>query len=252
MNYTNFLKNFTKFFFVLLCVFFSIVSARATEQDYNINSSNLITPEVPSMNNGVPYIPMPASADVLSGTIIDNGKNLRINNSTVPITGKPDLKKIDLYKPLLNHQEDDIKKFCLNIKDSVMQNYFAIQTNKLHKLKQDIDERIAVLEQKRKEYQIWFTKRNDFLKKAKESLINIISKMDPEAAAQQLDKIDELSAASLLLKLKPRVASAIMNNLPVEKAAYLSQVIINAQKVPPKHIIDSNDVKTTDIPRPIN
>ncbi len=252
MKYTNFFKNFSKIFFVLFCSFFSMAPVYGAEENNDINSNNFIMPAIPSMNNGIPYIPMPSSNDAASATIIDNGKNLRINNTTVPITGEPDLKKINLYKPLLSHQEDEIKRFCLNIKDPVMQNYFAVQTEKLNKLKQEIDKRIVVLEQKRKEYQEWLTKRNEFLKKAKESLVNIISKMNPEEAAQQLDKIDELSAASLLLKLKPRIASAIMNNLPVEKAAYLSQIIIDAQRVPPKHIIEANDVSATDIPKPIN
>ena len=213
----------------------------------DIDTSNVIHPLGPSMNNGVPYIPMQPIDKTLYGTVTNN----QANDSKPKITGTPDIEKLDAYKSLLKDDKNDIKRFCANMGDSVRENYFAVQTKKLQELKTEIDKRIVILEQKKNEYKDWLTKRNLFLKKAKISLINIISKMDPEEAAGQLAKLDELSAASLLMKLKPRIASSIMNNMQPEKAAYLEQIIIDAQHLPNKDNAIEQKTNMSDIPKPI-
>lgn len=250
MKYTKFYKKFSK----VLCgaFYFLNISFVYAADDADSLNNNLITPAIPSMNNGIPYIPMVAPEESPYGPVVDNGKNLQVNGKKVPISGLQDLKEIKGYQPLLKKQEDEIKKFCLNLQDPIQQNYFAVQTKKLQALKKELDQRIALLDKKKKEYETWLTKRNEFLNKAKASLINILSKMDPEEAALKLDKIDDLSAASLLLKLKPRIASAIMNNLSPEKAAYLSEIIIDAQRVPTKVPVAPSHDDATDLPKPVN
>lgn len=251
MNYINFYKKLNNILFVLFyLISFSFAYAQENEtEDFN---NSLINPTVPSMNNGVPYIPLPSPDNSINGHIVDNGNNLEINGSKVPIVGSKDLDQTKFYKPLSKFQEDEIKKFCLNIREPIKENYFAIQTQKLEKLKKDIDDRIITLNNKKNEYQTWLNKRNEFLKKAKAALVNIISKMDPEEAALKLDKMDDLSAASLLLTLKPRISGAIMNNLSADKAAYLSQIIIDAQRIPKKLKTISQKQDSSNIPKPVD
>ena len=67
------------------------------------------------------------------------------------------------------------------------------------------------------------------LELAKDSLVRVISKMKPSAAADQLALVDDYVAASLILKLNPRVSSAIMNELPASKAANLTNILVAVQ-----------------------
>jgi len=136
---------------------------------------------------------------------------------------------------ILNLERDDaLAHFCRNIETQAEAARFELQMRRLDAKKLEINERIELLEQKRSEYESWLKKRDDFLEKTQNSLITIMAKMKPAAAAEQLALSDDMVAASLLLKLKPAQASAIMNELPAEKAANLTHILASAQKLPPK------------------
>ena len=136
--------------------------------------------------------------------------------------------------PAANASQDEIEKFCGNIYSQAADARFELQSQQLQQLRMQIDDRIKVLEEKRQEYENWLKKRNEFLAKAQDSLVNIISKMRPDAAAAQLALVDDFAAAAIMLKLTPRVSSAIMNELPPEKSANLTKVLVSAQKLPPE------------------
>ena len=137
--------------------------------------------------------------------------------------------------PSSNASQDEISRFCGNIDSQAADARFELQSQQLQQLRAQIDERIKVLEEKRQDYENWLNKRNEFLAKAQDSLVNIISKMRPDAAAAQLALVDDFAAASRILKLSPRVSSAIMNELPPEKSANLTKVLVSAQKVAPEN-----------------
>lgn len=137
--------------------------------------------------------------------------------------------------PSANASQDEIEKFCGNIDSQAADARFELQSQQLQQLRMQIDDRIKVLEEKREEYENWLNKRNEFLAKAQDSLVNIISKMRPDAAAAQLALVDDFAAAAIMLKLTPRVSSAIMNELPPEKSANLTKVLVSAQKLPPEN-----------------
>ena len=137
--------------------------------------------------------------------------------------------------PSSNASQDEISRFCGNIDSQAADARFELQSQQLQQLRAQIDERIKVLEEKRQDYENWLNKRNEFLAKAQDSLVNIISKMRPDAAAAQLALVDDFAAASIILKLSPRVSSAIMNELPPEKSANLTKVLVSAQKVAPEN-----------------
>lgn len=182
------------------------------------------------------------------------GDTLQLNGQKIHIKGAPALPQPEGYAKLSTDQKDEIKRFCMNMRYPAGSAYLKLQTTKLTKLKKDVDARIVILEAKTKEYQDWLDKRNQFLTNTKAALINIISKMKPDAAAAELEKIDDLAAASIIMKLKPGGASAIMNNFSPEKAAEITGIMISAQKLPAKKsqtIVKSSE-HSDDVPRPLS
>ena len=88
-----------------------------------------------------------------------------------------------------------------------------------------LDERIAALEAKRAEYEKWVSRREDFLKRADDSVVAIYSQMRPDAAALQIAVMQPEAAAGILSKLQPRTASAILNEMDPTVAATLTNVM---------------------------
>lgn len=125
---------------------------------------------------------------------------------------------------------DEIRKFCGNIDDQAADARYALQAKQLTELKADVEERMQALEEKRREYEMWLKRRDEFVSKAQDSLVDIISKMKPDAAAAQMALIGDEAAAALILKLNPRASSIILNEMPPEKAAKLARVIVGAQR----------------------
>ena len=125
---------------------------------------------------------------------------------------------------------DEIRKFCGNIDDQAADARYSLQAKQLADLKADVEERMRALEAKRKEYEMWLKRRDEFVNKAQDSLVDIISKMKPDAAAAQMSLIGDEAAAALILKLNPRVSSIILNEMPPEKAAKLARVIVGSQR----------------------
>ena len=134
-----------------------------------------------------------------------------------------------LAQPTLGNL-DEIRKFCGNLDNQASDARYSLQAKQLADLKADVDKRMQALEEKRKEYEIWLKRRDDFVNKAQDSLVDIISKMKPDAAAAQMALIGDEPAAALILKLNPRVSSIILNEMPAEKAAKLARVIVGAQR----------------------
>ncbi|HXF55708.1 MAG TPA: MotE family protein [Hyphomicrobiaceae bacterium] len=120
--------------------------------------------------------------------------------------------------------------YCANIADAAADARFAWQKKTLTEVQKEVEKSIARLEAKIAEYQKWLARRDEFSKKAQESLVNIYSRMRPDAAASQLVKLDEETAAALLLKLDPRIASTILNEIPPAQAARLASTISGAAR----------------------
>ena len=98
-------------------------------------------------------------------------------------------------------------------------------------LEQEIAKRVELLEAKTAEYQRWLARRDEFSKKAQESVVTIYARMKPDAAAAQLVAMDEETAAAVLTKLDPRNASAILNEMEATQAARLTATIGGAANV---------------------
>jgi flagellar motility protein MotE (MotC chaperone) len=122
-------------------------------------------------------------------------------------------------------QMTDIQRFCLNNAATAGDARAAWQAAKLIDLEEQIKQRIAELEAKRAEYQEWLKKREEVMKKAEDGVVAIYSRMRPEAAALQLAAMDDDMAATLLTKLPPRTASAILNEIEPGRAARLTNTM---------------------------
>lgn len=124
-------------------------------------------------------------------------------------------------------------EYCANIASAASDARFAWQKKAIAEMEQEIAKRLALLEEKTAELQKWVARRDEFSKKASETVLRIYQRMRPDAAALQLQALDEETAAAVLTKLEPRVASLILNDMDPGRAARLTATISNAGKVYP-------------------
>lgn len=122
--------------------------------------------------------------------------------------------------------------YCANIIDKAADARMAWQLAELQKLEKDVTDKLVLLENKQKELQEWISKREQMLKTAGRELVDIYAKMDPDAAAGQLAKLDTATATSILRQLSPRGASAILDVMEADRAAALVKAIAAATRDP--------------------
>jgi flagellar motility protein MotE (MotC chaperone) len=123
------------------------------------------------------------------------------------------------------------REYCNNIVDAASDARFAWQKKVIGELEQEVAKRVEVLEAKTAEYQRWLARRDEFSKRAQETVVTIYARMKPEAAAAQLVAMDEETAAAVLTKLDPRNASAILSEMEPTQAARLTATISGASNV---------------------
>lgn len=124
--------------------------------------------------------------------------------------------------------QDEIQQFCSSIADSARDQRYLLQKQELEKLQADVDARIAVLEKRREEYEDWLSRRNAFMKQAEGNLVEIYKKMKPDAAAPQLQEIDTILAAAIIMKLPARQSSLILSEMKADKAAMVAAIMSSA------------------------
>ncbi len=86
------------------------------------------------------------------------------------------------------------------------------------------------LEEKRAEFEEWLSRREKFLAKAEDGLVEIYASMRPDAAAERLAEVSSDLAAAILMKLEPRVAGVILNEMNSKAAATLTTIIASAAR----------------------
>jgi flagellar motility protein MotE (MotC chaperone) len=128
-------------------------------------------------------------------------------------------------KPAVKTAREEIRAFCANIADAARDQRYALQKTELEKLQAQVDERIAILEKRKSEYEDWMKKRDAFSKQAEAGLVDIYKKMAPDAAAQQLELIDPNLASAIVMKLNPSKSSLILTEMEAKKAALVASII---------------------------
>ncbi len=119
----------------------------------------------------------------------------------------------------------DSDAFCASIRDPAAEARFAWQAKTLQSLEEKLADTLAKLEEKKAELRRLMDRRDAETKQAETRMVEIFSRMRPEAAALQLAAMDQDVAASLLGKLAPRNASAVLNEMEAARAAQLAQVM---------------------------
>ncbi|MGX4802593.1 MotE family protein [Bradyrhizobium guangdongense] len=127
--------------------------------------------------------------------------------------------------------DNEIALFCSNVADPAVDARLAWQLKELEKAETQLRERIAEVEAKRAEYEKWMALRDDFLKKAEASVVEIYSRMKPDAAATQIASMADETAAAVLAKLSPRSSSAIFNEMETSRAAHLADLLGGMRRV---------------------
>lgn len=120
------------------------------------------------------------------------------------------------------------QQYCSSILDTATAAQIAQQTRNLEKAQKQLDDRIALLAAKADILKNWIKLREDFTARVTDSLVQIYTKMKPDAAAAQLTAMDEGAAAAIMSKLAPKVSSPIMAEMEAMKAARLSAIMVGA------------------------
>jgi len=124
--------------------------------------------------------------------------------------------------------EEEIRTFCGNIADAARDQRYLLQKKELEELQAGVDERIRLLEERSVKYRDWLKKREDFIRVADTQLVEIYKNMAPDSAAKQLEIVEPGIAAAIVMKLSPRLASQILNEMDTTKAAALTGIIAAA------------------------
>lgn len=127
--------------------------------------------------------------------------------------------------------DNEVALFCSNVADPAVDARLGWQLKELEKAESLLRERIAEVEAKRAEYEKWMALRDDFLKKAEASVVEIYSRMKPDAAATQIAGMADETAAAVLAKLSPRSSSAIFNEMETGRAAHLADLLGGMRRV---------------------
>lgn len=124
--------------------------------------------------------------------------------------------------------EEEIRAFCGNIADAARDQRYLLQKKELEELQAGVDERIRLLEERTVKYRDWLKKREDFMRVADTQLVEIYKNMAPDSAAAQLEIVKPGIAAAIVMKLSPRLASQILNEMDTKKAAALASILAAA------------------------
>lgn len=131
------------------------------------------------------------------------------------------------------------QQYCANIRDDVLEKRYAMKRREvvalhedkklqLEELRAEIQKRIDTLEVKRVDFEKWVVKREKFSAMATDSIVDIYTKMRPDAAASRLEELGDMLAAAILLKMSSRKAGVILNEMKAKKAAEITKVIASS------------------------
>lgn len=118
-----------------------------------------------------------------------------------------------------------VKGYCDNIAASLGDAEKAAQIAALTDLEAKLKQRVTELTERQNELRAALRQRDEAARRADAALVDIYSKMKPEAAAAQLATMDDVMAVALLGKLSTRAASAILNEIAPARAAKLAEAM---------------------------
>ena len=130
--------------------------------------------------------------------------------------------------PAERFADPDASRYCANVAPSLVEARIAWQTKRLADLDAQVQQRIADLERTEAAARDWIAKRTELMNAARDDLVAIYAKMEPESAARQLSALDERTAAAILSKLKPGAAGAILGEMDADRASRIAGLLAGA------------------------
>jgi flagellar motility protein MotE (MotC chaperone) len=146
--------------------------------------------------------------------------------------GKPEAPKPKVAEkaPAEKSADPDVSRYCANVAPSIVEARIVWQTKRLAELDAQVQQRIADLQKAEAAARDWIARRGDLMNAARDDLVAIYAKMDPESAAQQLSALDDRTAAAILAKLKPSAAATILGGMEVDRASRLAGLLASASE----------------------
>lgn len=121
--------------------------------------------------------------------------------------------------------DPEVALYCENIRDAAHEARVGWQAQSLLEIEARIETRMRELADLRASYEEWLARRQEFLRKAEDGVIDIYARMRPDAAAAQLASMDNETASAVIAKLNPRQSSAILNEMEPGRAAQLTRTV---------------------------
>jgi flagellar motility protein MotE (MotC chaperone) len=120
------------------------------------------------------------------------------------------------------------RDYCVNFSEAAAEARVARQQAELSALRDAVAEKISELNLRTAILKQWVERREALLNAAGDELVKIYGTLEPDVAAQQIVRLDVRVATSILRKLKPAAAGAILNAMEPKRAALLAKVISSA------------------------
>lgn len=210
----------------------ALAGAAVAEQGWDTK----VSPESAKQPKAIP-VPVPAPKTVAAPPLPPPAEAKSAKAEPTP-AAKPDpaapaVKAPPLPRRKVEAVSPEAKDYCVNISSAAADARLLLQKKELAGIEAEVAKRMTALDDKIAEYQKWLARRDEFSKKANETVLRIYARMRPDAAASQLAALDEETAAAVIMKLEPRTASLILNDMEPGRAARLAATIAGAAKVTP-------------------
>ena len=121
--------------------------------------------------------------------------------------------------------DEDALRYCRNIQDDAREERYALLDRHIVGLREELDGKREALEARSAELAEWVERREAFLALADDQLVAIYGAMRPDTAGEQIALLDPTVGAAILIRLKPRRASAVLAAMSSEDAAALASII---------------------------
>ncbi|MEZ5899382.1 MAG: hypothetical protein R3D51_07795 [Hyphomicrobiaceae bacterium] len=123
------------------------------------------------------------------------------------------------------------REYCHVVVDEAIAAKLAEEKRRALALKAEIETKLAELKAATAEQKEWLRLRKAFQDRATDNLVDVYALMDAEAAAQRLIGVSDDVSAAILLKLPPKVTSAILAEMQTEAAGRLTAYLAGSADV---------------------
>jgi flagellar motility protein MotE (MotC chaperone) len=119
-----------------------------------------------------------------------------------------------------------VEDFCEAFADKAAEAKLARQRKELLDVKAEIEQQLSELNEKTKMLEALVAKRKELRDSVSASMIKMYANVEPEIAAQQLQKLNPQAAAELLQRLSPKQAGEIATAMEVDFASKVMKTMM--------------------------